>query len=214
MNKSLSRILMVVLAAAIVYLTYSTIDGIKGPIEFDEESKARYAEVEKKLEAIRNAQFTYKDVTGKYAKTWDSLFTVMNEDSLTIQRKILIPKDKYQVAQYGANPKVADDTTKYEVTFQTRVAIKDTILKTLGYPLEDLQYIPYSDGAKFYLNSDVIEAGGGRIKVPVFIVTAPNRFILHGLDKKFFDPNAGYQMGSLYETTTEFSYKKDGVEYE
>jgi hypothetical protein len=205
---------MVVLAVAIVYLTYSTIDGIKGPIEFDEESKSRYTEVEKKLEAIRNAQFTYKNVTGRYAKTWDSLFTVLNEDSITIQRKILIPKDKYQVAQYGVNPKVADDTSKYEVTFQTKVAIRDTILKTLGYPLDELQFIPFSDGATFYLNADVVEAGGGRIKVPVFMVTAPNRLILKGLDAKFYDPNAGYQMGSMLETTTEFSYKRDGVVYE
>ena len=55
------------------------------------------------------------------------------------------------------------------------------------------------------MKSDIIEAGGGRIKVPVFVVTAPNRLILKGLDEKYFNTETGYQLGSLYETTTEFA---------
>ncbi|HAE35284.1 MAG: hypothetical protein H6548_06685 [Chitinophagales bacterium] len=214
MNKSLSRILMIVLGILIIFLIYQTVTGIKGPIEFDKESKARYEEVEKRLDAIRNMQFTYKEATGKYASTWDSLMMVINHDSLSIQRKILIPKSSYDANVYGPNPKLADDTTKYEVVSHSMVSIRDTLTKIIPYKLEDISIIPFSDGAKFYMKSDIIEAGGGRIKVPVFVVTAPNRLILKGLDEKYFNAEAGYQLGSLYETTTEFAYKRDGVEYE
>lgn len=214
MNKNLSRILMIVLALVIVYLVYTTTKGIQGPIEFDKESKRRYEEVERKLDAIRTAQFTYKEATGKYAKTWDSLVTVLENDSLTVQRKILVPRDQYDKGLYGANPKLADDTTKYEVTLQTRIAIRDTLPKTLGYPVNELSTIPFSDGAKFYLNADIIEVGSSKIKVPVFMVTAPNKMILKGLETRFFEPDYGYQLGSLIETTTEYAYKRESIQYE
>lgn len=214
MNKTTSRIIMAVLAVVIVYLAYLTVMGIKGPIEFDKESKIRYTAVEKKLDLIRNLQFAHKDVTGKYAATWDSLFYVIETDSMTLDRKILIPKEKYDQERFGKNPKVADDTSKYEVTFHSRVALKDTLFKDTPFSRESIMEIPYSDGQKFYMNAGFIEAGGGRIKVPVYIVTAPNKYILNGLNKKYFDPDAGYQLGSMYETTTEFSYKRDPIEYQ
>jgi ABC-type glucose/galactose transport system permease subunit len=96
----------------------------------------------------------------------------------------------------------------------SHVALKDTLSKSIPYKLENLRKIPFSDGADFYLNADIIEAGGGRLKVPVFMVTAPNKYILKGLNTKYFDANAGYKMGSLYETTTEFAYSRDPVDYE
>jgi hypothetical protein len=205
---------MIVLGVVIAWLGYLTVTGIKGPIEFDKESKARYLVVEKKMEAIQNAQFAYKTVTGKYAKTWDSLMMVIESDSMVIQRKVLIPIAKYDASLYGPNPKLADDTTKYEVTFKSMVALKDTLQKIIDYDLTELHKIPFSDGASFYMNSDIVDAGGGRIKVPVFIVTAPNKYILKGLDTKYYDPDAGYQLGSLIETTTEYGYKRDPIDYE
>ncbi len=214
MNKSITRILMLVFAIVAVFLAYQTFIGIKGPVEFDEAKKIRYVEVEKKLDAIRNVQFAVREATGKYASSWDSLAMVVEKDSITISRKLLIPKDKYDPAQYGKDPKLADDTTKYEVTFMSHVALKDTLSKSIPYKLEDLRKIPFSGGADFYLNADIIDAGGGRLKVPVFMVTAPNKYILKGLNEKYFDANAGYKMGSLYETTTEFAYSRDPVDYE
>lgn len=64
------------------------------------------------------------------------------------------------------------------------------------------------------MNAGLIDAGGGRIKVPVFIVTAPNKYLLKGLNTKYFKPDEGYQMGSMYETTTEYLYKREAVEFE
>ena len=55
-------------------------------------------------------QFTYKEATGKYASTWDRSMMVINHDSLSIQRKILIPKSSYDANVYVSNP-LADDTT-------------------------------------------------------------------------------------------------------
>lgn len=213
MRRSTSRIIIAILSIVIVYLIYETIMGIKGPIEFDKQSKIRYAAVEKKLELIRDLQFAHKDVTGRYASTWDSLFYVIDHDSMAIDRKILIPKSKYDYDKYGKNPKVADDTSKYEVTFHSKVALKDTVYSGSKFTQETIANIPFSGGKKFYMSAGFIEAGGGRLKVPVFIVTAPNKYILEGLNKKYFNPDAGYQLGSMYETTSEFSYKRDAVEY-
>lgn len=214
MNRSVTMALMAVFAILIVYLGYLTYVGIKGPVEFDKESKARYLQVEKKLDAIRNVQFAIRQATGKYANSWDSLAIIVESDSMEIQRKLLIPKSKYDPAQYGEDPVLADDTTKYEVSFSSMVALKDTLAKSIPYSIAELKTIPGSGGAHFYLNADIIDAGGGRLKVPVFIVTAPNRLILKGLNEKFFNPDAGYQMGSLYETTTEYAYSRDAVDYE
>ncbi len=213
MKRSTSMIIISLLGIVIVYLVYLLITGISGPIKFDKESKLRFAAVEQKLDAIRNLQFAYKEVTGRYAPTWDSLFYVIDHDSMTIERKLLIPKSKYSEELYGKNPKVADDTTKYEVIFHSRVALKDTLFEDSKYKRETMADIPFSGGQKFYMNAGMIDAGGGRVKVPVFIVTAPNKYVLKGLNTRYFNPDEGYQMGSMYETTTEFAYKRETLEY-
>ncbi|MBK6731524.1 MAG: hypothetical protein IPG60_11400 [Bacteroidetes bacterium] len=214
MKRSTSMIIISVLGIVIIYLVYSLITGISGPIKFDKESKIRFAAVEPKLDAIRNLQFAYKEVKGTYASSWDSLFYVIDHDSMTIERKLLIPKAKYNAELYGKDPKVADDTIKFEVTFNSRIALKDTLFKDNKYKRETIADIPFSGGQKFYMNAGLIDAGGGRIKVPVFIVTAPNKYLLKGLNTKYFKPDEGYQMGSMYETTTEYLYKREAVEFE
>ena len=54
------------------------------------------------------------------------MMVIINHDSLSIQRKILIPKSSYDANVYGPNPKLADDTTKYEVVSHSMVSIRDT----------------------------------------------------------------------------------------
>lgn len=61
---------------------------------------------------------------------------------MTIERKLLIPKAKYNAELYGKDPKVADDTTKFEVTFNSRIALKDTLFKDNKYKRETIADIP------------------------------------------------------------------------
>ena len=196
-------LLKISIAALVVFLGYRFYADLKGPIVFTKESALRDKVVESKLEKIKQAQDAYYRVTGRYSNSFDSLLIICMRDSFTLQNEQLILRSQYNVAIHGKDPKIYGDTTKYRIVNTYKVAIKDSLFNRLSYPVEEISIIPFSEGKPFYMTASTIEAAGGRYKVPTFEVTAPKKLYYKGLDKQYFDPNAGYQLGSVSDANTD-----------
>ncbi len=136
----MKNILSIVLVLIIVFLAYALIQGIKEPIAFEKVKKERRNAVIEQLEDIRTAQEIYRDITGKFAASFDSLKYVLTNDSLTIEKIVGDPDD----------PKGEE----YKRTIIKKPAI-DTVQK-LGIVLEGLENIPYGEGKIFTIAADTI----------------------------------------------------------
>jgi len=136
----MKNILSIVLVLIIAFLTYALIQGIKEPIAFQEIKQERRNTVVAKLEMIRKAQELHRDITGKFAGSFDSLTYVLRNDSLTIEK-------------IEGDP---DDPTGEEFT---RTIIKKPAIDTvraLGIDLDNLGDVPYSDGQTFTIAADTL----------------------------------------------------------
>lgn len=205
-------LLKVVLLALVVFLGYRFYEDLKGPIVFTKESALRDKQVVAKMETIKAAQDAFYQVTRQYAHDFDTLLQVCLSDSFTIETEHLINKAEYDPAVHGENPLAYADTSKYRIITTSKVAIKDSLFAGLPYPVEQLKLIPYSEGKPFYMAAGEVDAAGGRYQVPTYEVTAPKRFYYLGLDTRFFDPNAGMQLGSVSEANTDI-FPADFVYY-
>ena len=74
----------------IIILTfgYLLFTSIYDEMKFDDVKNARFQEVIKKLEDIRNAQLAYETVTDSFANDWDQLVKFIDTASFTINEKI------------------------------------------------------------------------------------------------------------------------------
>ncbi len=129
------NILLVIIIAG---LTYLLVDSIKEPIEFQAERKIREDAVTARLDQVRIAQESFRDITGKFAHNFDTLQQVLETENFSII-SILGDKD-------------ADDEIVYDTTF---VSAKDSILK-LGVYLDSLPMVPYTNGETFEIQADTL----------------------------------------------------------
>lgn len=182
----MKQIISIVLVAVIAFLGYALIEGIKEPIAFQKVKKERKDVVVAKLETIRKAQEYYKDITGKFASDFDSLRYVLKNDSFVIENIIGDP----------------DDPTgqEFERIIIKRSAI-DSINK-LGLVLDDMESVPFSDGAKFSIEADTLTYQSTLVSVTE-VGTRWKDFMGEYASKKFskydnsYDPNQRLKFGDM-----------------
>jgi len=174
----MKTVVHVLLGLLIVYLAYATVQSIAKPIEFQKEQKKRYAETVQKLKDIRTAQGAFKEVTGDYTASFDTLIDFVKTGQFSIIRKIgEIPEDMLgQITEQEAIQKglIIRDTTK--------VSVLDSLFPA-NYKIDSLRFIPYSGGREFTMKKGVIETQS-KLKVKVFEASAPSKYILKGLDEQ------------------------------
>ena len=134
----LLNLVLVALIAALAYLLYS---GIAEPIKFKAEKDKRKDAVVAKLEQIRTSQELYREITGEFAKDFNSLATTLKTDSIPF-RQVL------------EDPEFPGDPDKFIVNILLYSAIDS--LNSMGIDLDDLANVPYSNGAKFSITSDTL----------------------------------------------------------
>ena len=127
--RKLFSLFFLVLAFFLAYLLYKSIEE---PIDFANERALRDEAVVEKLETIRTTQEMYRDITGEFAHSFDTLRQVLrNEDFLQIQ--VLGDPD--------------DPNFQGEITYDTlRIPAIDSVNR-LGIDLATLEDVPYTDGA-------------------------------------------------------------------
>jgi len=127
-----------------------------GPIDFNKVRDQRYAKVINRLKEIRKAQIAYKDVNGKYSKSFDTLIKFIDEGFFT-----LIEKRDSSYLEYDRTYRI--DMLKEIVVIDTlgTINVKDSLFyKNNNYV--DMAIIPI-DGidALFSIDADKIEKNSG-----------------------------------------------------
>ena len=132
-------IISLVLALVVAFLAYMLYTNIKEPISFHAEKEVREGLVQDKLEQIREAQKIYKDITGQYAHNFDTLSSVLRNDSI-------------EFVKFSGDPDAGIEIVK---TFSYTPAIDS--VRALGINLDSLKYVPYNQtGSTFSMSADTI----------------------------------------------------------
>lgn len=167
-------------------LVYVLAQNIRQPIHFQKERSARTERVVEKLKQIRTAQEAYRDITGKFAGSFDELANVLNSEKFAIVSVIGDPDD----------PNFTGKIT-YDTLFRPA---KDSML-ALGIDVNTLQYVPGGDNATFDIKADtltyqstlthVVEV---KTKYKTFLQEFDAKYALY--DKKY-NPESEIKFGNL-----------------
>jgi hypothetical protein len=140
-------IINLILIVVVGLLGYLLFFGIKEPIAFGDAKKERLAAVTDRLKQVRFAQEFYRDITGHFANSFDSLKYVLETDSFTLVKII-------------GNP---DDPNGEFTRIETKKSAKDSLAFLYNNPdhkvkiiLDSLPFVPYGGGAKFSIQADTL----------------------------------------------------------
>jgi len=184
------------LGVAIVFMFYLCYSSIMTPIRFEAEKAVRDDAVKRRLIDIRKAQIEFNNLNQRYTGSFDTLIYFVRtaqipivlkkgeltdaqlEKGLTEARALtLTPEEAHQ---YGIN-----DFELFRASF-----IRDTsfvsVLESLfgkGFPIDSIQYVPFTDRAKFEMEATMLESKGG-IKIPLFEARVRFDVYLQGLDEQ------------------------------
>ena len=193
--KTVFNIVLVLCAAALIYICYSS---IMGPINFEKAKKEREQAVIALLIDIRKAQQEYRSLHhGMYTEHFDTLIDFVKnqklpfvmkvgqltdkqlEDGLTEKKAMAIINKAQKTGRYDEVKKWGLENFKRDTMW---VAVMDTVYPK-GFNPDSMKYIPHGNGAIFEMNvkNDTAKSGA-----PVFLfeVKAPYETYLGGLDKQ------------------------------
>lgn len=183
--RKLFNVLFLVLAAAMAYLLYKSIEE---PIAFADYRTKRQEVVVKKLETIRKAQELYRDITDEFAPSFDTLQEVLT-------------KGKFVIINVNGDPD--DPNFNGVLTYDTTYISAYDSIQSLGIDLADLRYVPFTDN-KIQFDIDAQLVPYQSIEVPVVQVGTPwKNFMGEYADIRFstydrkYDPNKAIKFGDL-----------------
>lgn len=192
--RTLFSLLFLVLAFVLAFLLYKSIEE---PIAFNAERTTRTDAVSTKLEMIRDAQDLYRDITGEYAATFDTLKEVLTQGQLLSIRVV------------GDADAVDGGVVTYDTTY---IAARDTAAG-LGIVLDDMEIVPYTDGkVKFDIDAKQIEYQSTNVPV-VQVGVRQSAFMGQFADKKYqrydqtYDPAKPIKFGDLTKPTLSGSWQ-------
>jgi hypothetical protein len=201
-------VIQIILAIAIVILGFLVYDSIMTPIRFNKLMKVRETATINRLIDIREAQKAYKDVKLKYTDNFDTLIAFLKNDSFAVTKAIgTIPEELIDSVgiRRARDLALARGIIRREIT---KVPVKDSILGK-NYPVDSLQYVPYTNHEKFEMTAQQTETSG--MNVRVVEVKVPYKILLKGLDEQLVINYAderqiittypGLKFGSLTEGT-------------
>lgn len=181
------NVILLLIAAALAYMLYQSIEE---PIAFDNEKERRKDIVVEKLETIRKAQEMYRDITGNFAPTFDTLIDVLTNGRFT------------RIAVIG-DPD--DPNFTGEITYDTSYTAAIDSVRALGMDLAKLRYVPTFPDTKeiqFMIAADTIEYQSTTVAV-VEVGTPWKTFMGDYADARFakydqnFNPNKVLKFGDL-----------------
>ena len=188
--KGLKMGLNIVLLLIVGYLLYTLVNTVKEPIDFEVEKEKRIEALTSKLETIRASQIAFKNLYTEYASDWDTLVTVVKNDS-------------FQVAKVIGNP---DDSTVVTKTEIIKIAILDSLFGGNTVQADSLPYVPNVNGIKFDIQADTIMRN--QVIIPAFEVSVPYTDAFQGMIKKYYATKLteAFKVGSIEDGHTNISY--------
>lgn len=190
--KILRLVLNISLLAACFYVGYLLFKTIEEPIVFEQQKELRDDAAIAKLKKIRTAQLIFKSLYEKYAGDFDTLITVINNDSIDVVKQIGDPNDTTIVVQ----------------TEITKRAIIDSLFKGNQAEANSLAEVPNTNGEKFNIQAQFIVKN--EVPLPAFQVSVPYEILYDGLVRKYYAEQVGELMrvGSIREGTTTGNWEK------
>ncbi|MGB0931154.1 MAG: hypothetical protein ACPGVB_10280 [Chitinophagales bacterium] len=188
--KGLKIGLNVVLLLIVAFLTFTLVNTVKEPIDFENEKTRRNDALVSKLEKIRQSQTAYKNLYKEYASKWDTLVTVVKNDS-------------FEVSKVIGNPDDSTVVTKVEII---KISILDSLFAGKTSAADSLPFVPNTAGTTFDLQADTIVRNG--VTIPAFEASVPYTDAYTGLKKKYYAQKIGdaFKVGSIKEGHTNISY--------
>ena len=134
----MKKIAQIILAVVIVALVYVIYDQISTPIRFEQEMKAKKAQVIDRIKDIRTAQRAFKSKYQRFTGSFDTLASFILNDSLELERKIVDEDDSVAMAMLKKmNKKNVEKFT---------VAVIDTIFSPKRLSRQDVEDLRYKIG--------------------------------------------------------------------
>lgn len=186
-------VISILLLAVIGFLGYLLVININDPIRFMAEKEKREIAVIERLKEIRTLQEFHRDITGKFAASFDSLNHVMKNKSFRIISVLGDPDD----------PTFDVENLQYDTTFFPAL---DSV-QSLGINLDSISYVPYGGGATFDIAADTITYQSTNVHV---VEVGVQRKVFMGqyadpLYSKYdnrYDPNSKLKFGDLSSPNT------------
>ncbi|MDO1500785.1 hypothetical protein Q2T40_11650 [Winogradskyella maritima] len=176
--KKVKPIITLLLWGLIFYLGYITFMSVYSEIQFNKLKDKRYATVVERLQDVRDAQLSYKRVTGKYTDNFDNLVRFIDTAEVAItQRRDTTVLDVERTRLFGGV-----ETFKAEVIVDTvgYYSVKDSLFKGRNY--KDLALVGVGkEGAKFELKAGELD------EIPVFEASVDKAVILYDQDKNLVE---------------------------
>lgn len=178
--KPFLTILLWIFIGALGYLTFMS---VYNPILFKQEKEKRYAKVVENLVDIRDSQLAYKEINGKYTKSYDSLINFIETAKFAIVERrdtsvIDVDKTKaYRGIEYRKEITVTD-TLDF-------VSVKDSLFKGSDR-YKTMKNVPFAkEGTEFVLNAGKIQEEEGDKKLSVFEAYVKKADVLYDQDPDY-----------------------------
>ena len=183
-----------VLPVVIILISWAIVHGIMEPVKFNKEKAQREEVGIQRLKDIRTIQAVYKSAKGYYAPKMDTLIDFYNNGSIKVVMQVGSMDDSVAVAHTEAVKKANKKITAEElynmylngdkhliVMLPKDMAVKDTLFNgRKNFDIENLRYIPFSDGDEVIMNTIVKQVSG--VDVPLFEAKMPFTSLLKGMD--------------------------------
>lgn len=202
-------VIQVVLALAIVFLSYMVYESIMNPIRFIKQKDIREKRTIARMIDIRESEKAYKDVNLKYTANFDSLIHFLKNDSFAVVKAIgMIPESLLDSVGLKKAKEIAlkKGIIRREVT---KVSVLDSLFGK-SYPVDSLRFVPFADTATFKMVADQYITPS-KLTVQVLEVSVTYDVLLNGLEPQLIVNYAdernkitnfpGLKLGSLTEGT-------------
>lgn len=171
--------LKVLLAAAVVLLTYMCYESIMVPKRFDLEKQHRDDAIKARLIDIRKAQIEYKNIHGVHAANFDELGKFLKEEKLPFLIKEGVLTDEQLEQGMTEQEAVKKGLIKRDTVW---IPAADTLLGK-GYDVDGMRYVPAVPGDKieFHMDTATLKSGSG-YEIKVFVCEVPFDSYLRDMD--------------------------------
>jgi len=206
----MKTVIQIILIVLIIVLGYLIVESIMRPIRFGQEVTERENVTIDKLKDIREAQKAYKDVYKRYTGSFDTLSMFLKNDSFTVVKAIGMVPEEY-IDEYGSLDAAREKALEEGLIIRetSMVSVLDSLFG-VDYPVDSMEYVPFTDGKKFEIESNEILTSSN-LMVQVVEVLCYYDDILDDMDQQlvinYKDERerltgfAGIKFGSLEEGT-------------
>lgn len=176
------NVLLFLLICVLGYILFTT---VQEPIKFQTVKEKKEQAIVNKLLQIKHAQELYRDVTGKFAGSFQQLADTLTHGSFALVSVTGDPDDPNSVIEYDTSYTPAIDS-----------------VKALGWDLASLGKVPTMDGLEFNIKADTASYQMTTVDVVEVGITYAD-FMGEFADKKFkkydnlYDPSKKIKFGSL-----------------